>query len=187
MTTPRSLTADDVLEHALAHPPRLGPTRLIAVDGPSGSGKTTLAVEVGRRSGAEVVRLDDLYPGWDGLFAVDAVVLDLLTPLADGAPGRYRRYDWQAHEYRESHRVEPAPLLVLDGVGAGNRAWRHLVTTLVWVEAPAETRLARAVARDGEPAREHLTAWMRDEDRLYAEQRTRAAAHLVLETGPLSP
>lgn len=174
--------AEDVLAHARSHPARLGPGRLVCLDGPAGSGKTTLAAQVSELSGAPVVHLDDLYPGWDGLFEVDAEVLGLLEPLAEARAGTYRRYDWVAAEYRETHLVAPAPLLVLEGVGAGNRAWRDLVTTLVWVAAPADVRLARSVERDGEAARAHLLDWMRDEERLFADQDTRAVADLRFET-----
>src|SRR6202042_2836673 len=47
--------------------PRLGRTRLIAVDGRSGSGKTWFAGRLARPLDAPVIHLDDLYPGWDGL------------------------------------------------------------------------------------------------------------------------
>lgn len=174
--------AADVLALARAAPARLGSGRLICIDGPAGSGKTTLAAQVHELSGAPVLRMDDLYPGWRGLFDVDPHVLGILQPLARGEVGHYRRYDWLVGDYRESHQVDPVPLLVLEGVGAGNLAWSALVTTLVWVEAPAATRLARGVARDGEEERAHLLAWARDEDRLFAEQGTRARADLVLET-----
>jgi len=182
LVTIPSRWAEDVLAHARARPARLGPGRLVCIDGPSGSGKSTLAAQVGALGPATVVRMDDLYPGWAGLFDVDAEVLGLLGPLTEGLPGAYRRYDWVAGEYAETHRVEPAPVLVLDGVASGNRAWRDLVTTLVWVEAPAAVRLARGVERDGEAERAHLVAWMRDEDRLFADQGTRAAADLRFGT-----
>jgi uridine kinase len=175
--------AADVLAHALDRDPTLGSGRLLCIDGPAGSGKTTLAAELATLAGAPVVHLDDLYPGWDGLFAVDREVLGLLRPLAEGRPGCYRRWDWYAGEYRETHEVDPAPVLVLEGVGAGNRAWADLVTTLVWVEAPPETRAARALERDGDGLLEHWEAWARDEQRLFDEQGTRARADLVVETG----
>lgn len=175
-------TAADVLAHARAHPARLGSGRLVCIDGPAGSGKTTLAAEVAALGGAKVVRMDDLYPGWEGLFDVDGEVLDLLRPLSEDSTGYYRRFDWTDGEYRETHHVDPAPLLVLEGVGSGNRAWRDLVTTLVWVEAPPEVRLARGLARDGEPQRAHWLQWMRDEERLFAEQGTRARADFVVDT-----
>lgn len=159
-----------------------GPT-VIAIDGPAGSGKSTLAGDVAELAGATVVRMDDLYPGWDGLFEVDREVLALLRPLSEDTTGSYRRFDWVDAEFREAHHVDPVPLLVLDGVGSGNRAWRDLVTTLVWVEAPPDVRLARGLARDGQDQREHWVRWMRDEQRLFAEQDTRAHADLVVDTG----
>jgi uridine kinase len=181
------ISAAEVLAHARARPATLGSGRLICVDGPAGAGKTTLAAEVASLSGAPVVRMDDLYPGWDGLFDVEAEVLGLLRPLAAGETGHYRRFDWAADAYRETHDVEPAPLLVLEGVGSGNRSWRDLVTTLVWVEAPASDRLARGLARDGEQMRDRWLTWMRDEAQLFAQERTRSAADLVLDTSPGPP
>jgi uridine kinase len=171
-----------VLAHAASGPARLGSGRLVCVDGPAGSGKTTLALGVAGSSGAPVVRMDDLYPGWEGLFAVEPEVLGLLRPLSEGRVGSYRRFDWVADEYRETHLVEPAPLLVLEGVGSGNRAWRDLVTTLVWVEAPDDVRLQRGLARDGDDQRERWLHWMRDEARLFAQEDTRAHADLVFDT-----
>lgn len=182
MVTGQQPTAADVLAHARAHPARLGSGRLVCVDGPAGSGKSTLAAAVADLGAAPVVRMDDLYPGWEGLFDVDREVLGLLGPLSEDSTGYYRRFDWADGEYRETHHVDPGPLLVLEGVGSGNRAWRDLVTTLVWVEAPPDVRLARGLARDGEEQREHWVRWMRDEDRLFAEQDTRAHADLVLDT-----
>lgn len=175
-------TAADVAAHAQRRPALLGSTRLVSIDGPAGSGKTTLARAVGALTGAEVVHLDDLYPGWEGLFDVEPHVLGILDPLSADRTGSYRRYDWAAGDYAETHRVGPAPLLVLEGVGAGNRAWRHLVSTLVWVEADAPTRLARGLARDGEATRALWERWMADEDRLFAEESTRACADLVVAT-----
>jgi len=175
-------TAADVLTHALSRTATLGSARLVCVDGPSGSGKTTLAAQVGALGSAEVVHLDDLYPGWDGLLDVGAAVLELLRPLAEDRPGSYRRWDWTAGRYAETRYVDPAPLLVLEGVASGSRAWDAWITTLVWVEAPPETRLARSLARDGDEARQHLLAWAEDEARLFAREGTRARADLVLDT-----
>lgn len=175
-------TAAEVVEHARRQPARLGSSRLVSIDGPAGSGKTTLADEVAQLTGALVVHMDDLYPGWDGLFSVAPHVFGLLEPLRRDDTGYYRRYDWELGEYLETHHVDPAPLLVLEGVGAGNRGWRDLASTLVWVETDAPTRLARGLARDGDGVRERWLRWMADEDRLFEQEGTRAAADLVLAT-----
>jgi len=162
--------------------PRLGDTRLVCVDGPAGSGKTTLASAIVELSGAFLVRMDDLYPGWDGLFDVDPEVLGLLRPLSEDTTGYYRRFDWHDAEYRETHHVDPTPLLVLEGVGSGARAWAALTTTLVYVESPRSVRLRRGLDRDGDAQADHWRRFMVQEDVLLSRERTRARAHLVVPT-----
>jgi len=174
--------AADVVAHAQSRPCTLGSGRLVCVDGPSGSGKTTLAAELAVLTGAKVVHLDDLYPGWDGLSSFEPEVHRLLDALAVGDTGYYRRYDWTAGQYLETHHVDPAPLLVLEGVGSGNRSWHALVTTLVWLEAPAAVRLRRGIDRDGESMRDHLVRWMVDEEAMFARERTRDRAGLRFDT-----
>lgn len=176
------MNAPAVVDLVLQRDPSLGKGRLLCIDGPAGSGKTTLAAEVAALTGATLIRMDDLYPGWSGLFAVGSEVLGLLEPLSRGLVGSYRRYDWDQEAYAEEHTVVPTDLIVLEGVGAGNRAWAHWSSALVWVETDDETRMRRALARDGEHIRAHLLAWREDEGRLYAEERTRERADLRLTT-----
>ena len=62
----RALAYDDVVKHD-----RRAPAPTFLIDGPSGSGKTTLAAEIEQHWNSavklQVVHMDDLYPGWDGL------------------------------------------------------------------------------------------------------------------------
>jgi hypothetical protein len=137
------------------------------------------------RGGAHVVHLDDLYAGWSGLAEVDAQLSGLLLPLAEGRSGSYRRYDWPTERYAEQVVVEPVPLLVLEGVGAGSSRFAGLVTVLVWVEAPREVRMRRGLDRDGEAFAPHWEQWASDEAALFARERTRDRADLVVDsTGP---
>jgi energy-coupling factor transporter ATP-binding protein EcfA2 len=124
-----------LLDLARSRPPTLGAGRLVCIDGPAGSGKTTLAAAVAAlEPAARVVHMDDLYDGWGGLSRLTDQLTDLLRPLSRGATSRYRRYDWVAGRYAETVTVEPAPLLVLEGVGCGARRHADLVTALAWVE-----------------------------------------------------
>jgi uridine kinase len=181
---PAVLGAAEAAVAALAErPATLGDGRLLCVDGPSGSGKTTLARAVSRLvAGSRVVHLDALYDGWDGLPRLDAALEPLLRPLTRGEAGRYRRYDWHAGRYAGWVDVPPAPLLVLEGVGAWSPAFAELVTALVWVEAAPEERLARAVARDGAPMEPRLRAWAVAEEHHLAGTGARERADLVVRT-----
>lgn len=128
------------------------------------------------------MHLDDLYDGWSGLPRVGSQLDGLLLPLAEGRPGRYRRYDWSAGAYAETVAVPPAPLLVLEGVGSGSAAYARLRTVLAWVDAPAELRKARALARDGETFAAHWDSWAADEAAYFSRERPREHADVVVRT-----
>ena len=125
--------------------------------------------------------MDDMYPGWSGLPRIDEQLDGLLSPWARGGPGSYRRYDWVAGEFAETVTVEPVPLLVLEGVGSGARRFDPLRTVLVWVEAPYDQRMRRGIERDGDAFAPHWEQWAADEDELFARERTRERADLVVD------
>lgn len=187
-------TAEDVVRRTLAQPATLGRGRLLCIDGPAGSGKTTMAAAVVAAlppgPSVRVVHLDDVYPGWAGLAdGVDRLGRLLVGPLARDEAGGYRRYDWVSGVQAEWHDVAPTDLLVLEGVGAGSADYAAHITTLVWVEAPRDVRLARGLERDlrlhgmqdaEDDLREKWLRWMADEDALHARHRTRERADFVV-------
>ncbi|WP_249423996.1 uridine kinase family protein [Nocardioides coralli] len=171
-----------VLELVSARAPRLSGGHLVCVDGPAGSGKTMLAERLRTEvPGSAVVHMDDLYEGWGGLPTVDRQLTGLLRPLAHGRPGAYRRWDWHADAWAEQVTVDPAPLLVVEGVGSGSPTVAELVTVLVWVEAPHDQRLRRGLDRDGEAFAPHWERWAEAEQRVFDAHRTRERADLVVD------
>ncbi|WP_157454047.1 uridine kinase [Cellulomonas sp. Root485] len=176
------MIADDLVARAFAARPRLGRVRVIAIDGPAGSGKTTLADALGAR-GATVVHLDDLYEGWSGLEGSlwPRLRAQVLEPLRRGMPGRYQRYDWTSGDFAEWVDVPVPDLLVVEGCGSARRAVDPVAVLRVWVEAPADLRLERGLARDGTDAREHWLTWMVDESAHFAREQTRERADVRLD------
>lgn len=177
-----SSDAELVLRLARSRPATLGEGRLVRLDGPAGSGKTTLAAAVAELApGTRVVHMDDLYDGWAGLPRVTDQLDSLLLPLAAGAAGSYRRYDWAAGEYAETVVVPPGRLLVLEGVGSGSRAHASLATVTVWVWAPEEVRRQRGLDRDGPELQEQWRQWMRDEADHFAREAVAENADVLID------
>lgn len=177
-----------VLDLVRVGPARLGvgpeAGRLLCVDGPAGSGKTTLArAVVDAVPDAHLLHLDLLLDGWQGLDAVAGTLVDdVLEPLSRGAEASYRRYDWHAGHFAERVTVPPSPLLVVEGVGAGSRATAPYRAASVWMEAPASVRRVRALERDGDDFAPHWEDWAAQEERLFAAERPRATADLIIRT-----
>lgn len=178
--------AELVVWAAWTQAPTLGATRLVCVDGAAGSGKSTLAGAVhdaGTGLGSvALVHTDDLLDGWGGLEEAGDTVHDcVLAPVSAGRPGRYRRYDWLAGRFAEEVTVGPVDLLVLEGVGCWRASYASWVTTLVWVDAPPELRLARGLARDGERLRAEWERWLSAEEALFRRERTSEHAAIVVD------
>jgi uridine kinase len=161
--------------------PRAGGSRVVAVDGRSGAGKTSLAAALRDRLRAPVVSLDDLYGGWDGLeHGIDLLVSAVLEPLAAARAARVPRYDWIAGEWAEAAAIEPPPILIVEGVGAGARRAAAFESVLVWLEVAAPVRKKRALDRDGATFAPYWDRWAAQEDAMLARDRTPDRADIVI-------
>lgn len=152
---------------------------VVLIDGRSGSGKSTLALElVSAWPQAQLVRLDDFYPGWDGLEAGSAQVAEWVLAASD--PG-WRAWDWERSSPAEWHPVDPTRPLVVEGAGALSRRNRALASFGIWVELDEPTRKDRAIARDGETYAPHWERWAAQEASFIAREHPQALADLVID------
>ncbi|KNB49905.1 uridine kinase family protein [Streptomyces caatingaensis] len=173
--------------HLQTHPPSLGPTRLVAIDGHAGSGKTTFAARLAQAlgPGTPVLHLDDLATH-DELFAwTDRLTRQVLDPLSRGEPARYRPYDWQTRRFGAPRTLPPAPVVLMEGVGAGRRALRPHLACLLWMELPREDSWDRGQLRDGPDQAEFWAGWMRAEHAHFAADPTRPYAELLVHQGDM--
>jgi hypothetical protein len=154
---------------------------VVLIDGRSGTGKTTLGIALAEQLGAQLVHLDDVYPGWDGLrAAADAVVDEILAaPDATGRP-RWRRWDWSAGLPAEWNALDATRPVVVEGCGALSRRSAPLATLRIWLDGNDTVRKARALARDGDTFAREWDRWAAEERAFIDAEDPRALADVVL-------
>ena len=96
----------------------------------------------------------------------------VIEPLARGDAARYQRDDWPTEALAEWHTIEPAPIIIVEGVSAGRSEWAEHLSFLIWIETPRDERLRRGVERDGIEALADWESWMAGEDAHYERSRT---------------
>lgn len=165
-----SIAIDAAASGVIAAVASLGVTNpVILIDGRSGAGKSSLAHRLVARwpmaGRVQLVALDSLYPGWDGLDAGVEAARDLiLRPHARGLIGVWQRWDWEAAAHAEAHAVDPSLPLILEGAGLLTSVNSRLADVRVWLESPPQSRRRRALDRDGETYEPHWERWARQED-----------------------
>ena len=164
-----------VLAHIAGKVPAPDRPVLVAVDGADGAGKTLFADALGERlaaAGRLVVRagVDDFHhprahrhalgrtaeTAWSRSFDVAAIRRELLDPWCRGPGSAYRRrwHDLATDAYVDE-RPEPVPdrgVLLVDGVFTQRLELVDVWDLVIWLEVPAEVRVARMSVRDGTAA-----------------------------------
>ncbi|MET8982389.1 hypothetical protein ABZX85_43110 [Streptomyces sp. NPDC004539] len=186
LTSPRPLRRPGPAIHQLAArlrrlPPSCGPVRLIGVDGYAGSGKSTFAGRLAEAlGGAPVLRIDDVASHTELFGWTDRVLTDVVGPFGRGAGAVYAPYDWRARSFGPPRALPAAPVVLIEGVGAGRRALRPFLAAVLWMDLDRETAWARGRARDGAEQREFWDGWVEAERAHFAEDPTRPFANLVI-------
>lgn len=162
---------------------------IIGIDGRSGSGKTVLSTVLAENltpdHNVTVLRLEDLYRGWDGLAAgIEIFSRDVLPRLAVGETATYPTWDWDANDDGGSPGPEvttaPTEVIICEGVGVGARANRALLDVLIWLRVPDAVRYERAINRDGSRYTTQWDNWAAQERALLDQDQIYDAADLVL-------
>ena len=160
--------------------------RIIAIDGPAGAGKTTLANRIanGFSGTVHTVHMDDLYDGWVNSLTPQltrVLVNQIAQPVSQGKSFGYRRFDWFNRRFGEIETFSAPELLILEGVGSGQRALGRFLLELIWIDIDDDTGLNRVLNRDGEFLRSEMLIWQHRQSVHFEEENTRDRATLRLD------
>lgn len=165
-------------------PPRLGNTRLVAVDGPSGAGKSTFAQSLATELGAQLISTDHFATWSDPTTGWWPRLVQALTQIADGKPGKYRKTDWSqgfpCPDQGDEVELSPQGTIILEGFSSARKANTRTSLNIFVDHGDEATRLERAVQRDGESQRQHFIRWQQYERGWFAVDETRARADYVV-------
>ena len=183
---PMSALAEAILR---SRSPNAMRTKIVAIDGRGGAGKSTLAERIASALGdAPIVQTDD-FASWENPFDWwPQCIEQVLRPLSEGGRAVYRRNRFNTREHGETVEIDGSPeIVVLEGVSASRLAFDSYLAFRIWVEAPAEIRLARGLERDGTAIEPQWRKWMEQEDAWIASEHPMERADLVVSGEPRIP
>ena len=160
----------------------------LAIDGVAGSGKTTLASRLcGDLKNCQVVHMDDLYEGWNDPLSqrlTAKVLRELLEPFNQQIPIRYQKFDWILNRFDKFEDLKTSNILILEGVGSGQREFRKYLSKTIWVEYDPSQGFDRVIARDGEGIRGEMVNFLLDQNKHFIAELTKNASDYTISGAP---
>jgi hypothetical protein len=162
---------------------------IITIDGVAGSGKTTLAQyfftqftgQQSQQSGdsaVNVVHMDDLYDGWNDALGdkLTSKLQEIVAAHKSHCEYRTQSYDWVNNRPGAELVIAPTDVLILEGVGSGQRSIRNEVASKIWIDVEPIVGLRRVLARDGAGIEAEMIAFSELQHIHFLKEGTRDAA-----------
>lgn len=159
---------------------------LIAIDGPAGAGKTTFAAKFERdlslENSVSVIHMDDLYAGWEN--ALGEQLTQKLKEIVEAFTSRntftISIFNWSSNSFDSFQTIEPTNILIIEGVGAGQKVVRDSGATVYWLDIEPSIGLERVLARDGIEIELQMRRWQIDQARFFESDLTRNHADHII-------
>jgi uridine kinase len=158
---------------------------LIAIDGRAGAGKTTLAARFYKELSVDktvgIIHMDDLYNGWEK--ALDEGLTKTLESIVkshhNNVAFEIEIFNWQSLSFDSKREINPVDVLILEGVGAGQKVVRDAGATLYWLDIDAEVGIARVLNRDGNQIAPQMKQWQIVQEIHFMQDKTRENAEHI--------
>ena len=158
---------------------------LIAIDGRAGAGKTTLAANFFEALSAdktvEVIHMDDLYDGWENALSerLTQTLESIVKSHQNNRAFEIDIFNWQSMSFDSKRTINPVDILILEGVGAGQKVVRDAGATLYWLDIDADVGIARVLKRDGNQIASQMKQWQIAQEIHFLRDKTRENAEHI--------
>lgn len=158
---------------------------LIAIDGRAGAGKTTLAANffeaLSAENTVEVIHMDDLYDGWENALSerLTQTLESIVKSHQNNRAFEIDIFNWQSMSFDSKRVIHPVDILILEGVGAGQKVVRDAGATLYWLDIDAEVGIQRVLNRDGNQIASQMKQWQIVQERHFLRDKTRENAEHI--------
>lgn len=159
---------------------------IVTIDGVAGAGKTMLASAMNEKYkghfSVQVIHMDDLYDGWENPFdsALSKKLIEIGQAHLTATSYETTIHDWLDSVSKSRLIVKPADMLIIEGVGSGQRSIREFVSTKIWIEFDPMVGLKRVLARDGANIEKEMLGFLEDQRVHFIEEGTRETADFLL-------
>ena len=174
---------------------RKGARLFVAIDGGAGAGKSMLARGIQELRGAvSILRTDDFFRPLNEYRIANLTVEELyelyfqwqrmrdeaLMPLRRGETANYQSYDWSADRLLQWETIDPAEIVLVEGVYSSRPELRPMLDATIFVDAPRAERLRRIRTRTPNEMGDWITPWMAAEDWYLNQIRPQDTADLLM-------
>lgn len=170
-------TLREHLTHLIRNNP--GKTLLVGIDGRCASGKTTAAALLHEEYGWPVVHADDFFlrpeqrtperyaePG--GNLDRERLKEEVLSPLKEGKPVSFQRFDCSVMRLGEVIDINPQELVTVEGSYSLHPELREFYDLKIFLDVPYEEQLKRIEERSGkEKLQVFIDRWIPLEERYF--------------------
>jgi hypothetical protein len=128
--------------------------------------------------------MDDLYNGWEDALTIQlsrTLTNQILAPISQGKSFSYRKYDWLKKGFGEFTSIPLPALLILEGVGSGQKVTRKYTDEAIWIEVESEVGLQRVLNRDGGYLETEMRVWQLREQEHFKVENTRDCATIRVD------
>ena len=97
-------------------------------------------------------------------------------------PANLSRYNWATSSFDPAEVIEPADLLILEGVGSGDKSLQDQFAALIWIDIDPEIGVKRVIDRDGAQVADEMKKWLGTQQQYFSQHSTREKADFILTT-----